>query len=217
MPLLQICIHSHVLVSKGPIIQVNLFAQKLVEGLYLHCSRECPLECLGTKIMPMETIAWPWEHPQDLSWCQHWFAALEETQGSPEFQKEHDGLAASSLGSATYSWETALGDPIRDLPCFAQELHSNAFKARPWALVLTWAVLWPCLCLDRDLPDPSWPILSSTLDLRCHRRHLCWWSLLIGHRVTGPHQYRQGPAGLAITCGSQLAFPGWASPFCCPH
>ncbi|KAK2527995.1 hypothetical protein Q9233_007771 [Columba guinea] len=49
---------SHELEDKhSPIIQVNLFARKFVEGLYLHCSRECPLECLGTKIMPMETIA----------------------------------------------------------------------------------------------------------------------------------------------------------------
>lgn len=91
----------------------------------------------------METIACPWEPPQDLSWCQHWLAALEETQRSRELREEQEGLAATArsqpqaLRPAAACWETALGDLIGHLPRFAQDLQLTAFKPRPRAVVLT--------------------------------------------------------------------------------
>lgn len=175
----------------------------------------------------METIACPWEPPQDLSWCQHWLAALEETQRSWELRKEQEGLAATArsqpqaLRPAAACWGTALGDLIRHLPCFARDLQLPAFKPRPRAVVLTWAVLWPCLCLARGLPP--WPQLANAASGLCLVTATfsgdLWRvaALFVGHGVTGPHWYRQGPASLATNCSSRLASPGQASPSRCPQ
>lgn len=146
----------------------------------------------------------------------------------PKLWEEQEDLAATArshpwaLPPAAGCGETALGDLIGDFPCFAQELHLTAFKPRSWAVVLTWAVLWPwCAWPGTSLTPTHWrhfspppqpylitAIFAGDLWIAATR--------VTGDRVTGPHRYRPCSTSLAITCSSQLASPRQASPSRCP-
>ena len=72
-------------------------------------------------------------------------------------------------------------------PCLASpHLHSRAaFKLRHLSLVLTWAMLQPCLCLAMHPTDPDRdPLTSFPCFTSDHHYRLAWKSRLLPNLVT---------------------------------